>query len=670
VSRRKLMRPTVAAAAAVLGLTLPLAASCRSASAPPPVPPSPPAAPALVAEALVPAPSIRIGVSTESPRVSLGADSGLIVDAVTASGEHVRASLQRATFVAAAGEGAAVARLVETGVEVVFATVVPEKRDEGGFVEATPYRGVFEVRAASASALTVVNVLNLEDYLRGVVPNELSPSAFPELEALKAQAVAARTYALRNLGQFRARGYDICATPSCQVYRGRSTEHPLTDQAVAETQGIAITHAGALINALYTSTCGGHTEDGGNIFEGEPVPYLKGVACAPERGTWARIKTLAPRAALDTEDRVGLDVALLQALGVVVRAQPFDRAWLRGAATEADVRGWTARLLAALRRQGCESRVDPPLARRATFFQHVVGVACWEERARRLLGPADTDYLVQVEDAGALHSGERAAVAILLREGVLAAFEDNTLRPGNVISRGQALRLLARLALKVGPPELQGAEFLAFEADRLRVRLEESEAEYALDPSLRLVRTLGDNRAAASEVSIAPADRLRFVARAGRIVYLEVEQPTQGVASDRGSRYSSWELRLTPEQVSKGIGRYGSVGRVRDVLPRRIGVSGRVVDLAVVGSDGELRLSGLRVRWGLGLRENLFVVDRELAADGSVARFVFTGRGWGHGVGLCQVGAYGMARAGAKHAEILGHYYSGVQVGKLQPGGF
>lgn len=669
MSRRNRLRPTVAAAAAALGLTLPLAASCRSASVPPPALPSPPAASALVADALVPAPSIRIGVSTEARRVSLGADSGLIVDGVTPNGVRVRASVQRATFVAAAGDGAAVARLVETGAELAFATVVPEKRDEGAFADATPYRGVFEVRAASASALTLVNVLNLEDYLRGVVPNELSPAAFPELEALKAQAVAARTYALRNMGQFRSRGYDLCATPSCQVYRGRSTEHPLTDQAVAETEGIAISYAGGLINALYTSTCGGHTEDGGNIFEGEPVPYLKGVACAPERGTWARIKTLAPRAALDAEDRVGLDVALLQALGVVLRSQPFDAGWLRGAATEADVQGWTTRLLASLRRQGCESRVDPPLARRGSFFQHLVGVACWEERARRLLGPADTDYLVQVEDAAELHSGERAAAAILLREGVLAPFADNTLRPGTVISRGQALRLMARLALKVGPPELRGAEFLAFEGDRLRVRVEEAEEEYTLDPALRLVRTLGDNRAAASEVSIAPADRLRFVARAGRIVYLEVEQPTQGVASDRSSRYSSWELRLTPEQVAKGIGRYGSVGRVRDLVPRRIGVSGRVVELAVLGSEGDLLLSGLRVRWGLGLRENLFVVDRELTAEGAVARFVFTGRGWGHGVGLCQVGAYGMARAGAKHTEILGHYYSGVRLGKVQSGG-
>jgi stage II sporulation protein D len=94
-------------------------------------------------------------------------------------------------------------------------------------------------------------------------------------------------------------------------------------------------------------------------------------------------------------------------------------------------------------------------------------------------------------------------------------------------------------------------------------------------------------------------------------------------------------------------------------------VSGRVVELRVVGSDGELDLRGQRVRLGLGLRESLFVLHRESAPQGDVERFVFTGKGWGHGVGLCQVGASGMARAGAKFEDILKHYYTGVAVTSL-----
>jgi len=87
-----------------------------------------------------------------------------------------------------------------------------------------------------------------------------------------------------------------------------------------------------------------------------------------------------------------------------------------------------------------------------------------------------------------------------------------------------------------------------------------------------------------------------------------------------------------------------------------------VIEGTVVGSDGELTLRGLQVRWGLGLRENLFVVDRELDPAGHVRRFIFTGKGWGHGVGLCQVGAFGMAQSGATYDTILRHYYRGIQL--------
>ena len=75
-----------------------------------------------------------------------------------------------------------------------------------------PYRGRLEVFANTRGTLTVVNVVPLEEYVRGVVPNELSPGGYPALEALKAQAVAARTYAVSHLGQFQSQGFDLLPT--------------------------------------------------------------------------------------------------------------------------------------------------------------------------------------------------------------------------------------------------------------------------------------------------------------------------------------------------------------------------------------------------------------------------------------------------------------------------
>jgi stage II sporulation protein D len=737
------------------------AASCRTASTgtPPEVAPAPPRAEAAARKPgpsapdlgrLAPLPNLRVGILTDVPRVSLGADKGVVVFGQNPDGSFSgrRVEAARATFVAASpagsapaarpysvqvgsfadeagaravgakaettaglastvkpsadgarftarlgqfpsrdeaqrlatrlgregfpgsfvvqepGSGAgarAVIRFVETGDELAGATVVPAAEGESLSADASAYRGAVEVRAAEGGALTVINVVGLQDYLKGVVPNELSPQVFPELEALKAQAVAARTYALRNKGQFAAQGYDLCATATCQVYRGLSSEHPLSSRAVDDTRGQVATYKGVPINALYTSTCGGHTEDGANIFD-EGAPYLVGVDCAPERSSWADVRTSVPPRALGDDPDLTRSVALLAALGVTGPPR-YDGSYFRGTPTDSEIRAWGMGITAALKRQGCRGGPSASLSRRGAFFAHVVSAMCWEERAARLLSPGDEAYLLHVEDAAALAgSAERHAAALLVSEGALSPFPDNTLRPSAPVTRAQALVLMARALEKAGPPGLVSGRFERQGPEGFGVAVGEDKApqSHPLDPAARLFRNLDGVTAAASEVSLSPGDAVKLVLRDGRIAYLEVAQTRHGVAADRDSRYYRWEVRLTPDEVARGVARYGHVGLVRDLEPRKIGVSGRVVDLVVRGSEGDLLLHGLKVRWGLGLRENLFVIERERDPKGGVVSFVFTGKGWGHGVGLCQVGAFGMAKAGATFDTILKHYYSGI----------
>jgi len=135
------------------------------------------------------------------------------------------------------------------------------------------YRGALVI-SASGSAMTVVNALDLEDYVRGVVSGE-SPSAWP-VEALKAQAVAARTYAITT----RAGGgtFDQYADTRSQVYRGVAAETPNTDAAVSATAGQVVTLAGQPVTTYFFSTSGGETEDVENVFMGsDPKPWLKAV---------------------------------------------------------------------------------------------------------------------------------------------------------------------------------------------------------------------------------------------------------------------------------------------------------------------------------------------------------------------------------------------------------
>jgi len=145
------------------------------------------------------------------------------------------------------------------------------------------YRGALEVargRATAANRVNLVNVVELESYVPGVVVNE-SLASF-HLEALKAQATAARGYAVANLGRFARSGwpFDIVDSASSQVYRGVISEHPKARQASAQTLGLVSSHQGNIISALYSSSFGGHSESNEWIFN-SPASQLPGSNAEP-----------------------------------------------------------------------------------------------------------------------------------------------------------------------------------------------------------------------------------------------------------------------------------------------------------------------------------------------------------------------------------------------------
>jgi stage II sporulation protein D len=143
------------------------------------------------------------------------------------------------------------------------------------------YRGEIEIFATSAESLGVANVLTVESYLRGVVPLEIGRRRPEEIEAVKAQAVAARTYAVAASGS-RARGsFDVFATVEDQVYGGFDGEEPVSLQAIAETEGIVAEHDGDPIKAYFHSSCGGRTEARHEVWELPGLPYLKSVRDTP-----------------------------------------------------------------------------------------------------------------------------------------------------------------------------------------------------------------------------------------------------------------------------------------------------------------------------------------------------------------------------------------------------
>ncbi len=144
----------------------------------------------------------------------------------------------------------------------------------------TQYRGIAEVMRNASGTLAGINDVPMEEYLYGVVPRELGPTQYPEAEAQKAQAVAARTYAHSSLGKHWNNGYDVLATVQDQVYGGASAEHSVSTAAVNATAGIVATHNGAMISALFYATSGGKTSNVQDVFA-TSAPYLTTVWDAP-----------------------------------------------------------------------------------------------------------------------------------------------------------------------------------------------------------------------------------------------------------------------------------------------------------------------------------------------------------------------------------------------------
>ena len=136
------------------------------------------------------------------------------------------------------------------------------------------YYGLFEFRRFDGNNLSVCGVVDMQEYVKGVIPYEMSPS-WP-LEALKAQAVSARSYAVSNAGRHRGDGFDLCTSVHCQVYYGTAQASDISNQAVDETYGQYLMYGGQPCNTVYHSSDGGATEDSENVWT-NAVPYLRGV---------------------------------------------------------------------------------------------------------------------------------------------------------------------------------------------------------------------------------------------------------------------------------------------------------------------------------------------------------------------------------------------------------
>ncbi len=239
--------------------------------------PGGPAVPALPPDTVVSTSDVRIGLAVGASEVRVGGGGPLVItnpagvrmqDVIEGAAWRVRPAGPAMTL---AGPGGL------NGGRVDALVVTPLHPGQFVRIDGRDYRGEVSV-IPGPDGLTVINRLGLESYLAGVLSAEMGRRDPSEVQAMYAQAVISRTYAVRNLGKRRALGFDLYGTVSDQVYGGVGAETAQSWDAVRATRAEIVTWKGQPIDAFFYSTCGGRTESGAAVFQLAGDPYLKSVS--------------------------------------------------------------------------------------------------------------------------------------------------------------------------------------------------------------------------------------------------------------------------------------------------------------------------------------------------------------------------------------------------------
>ncbi len=222
-------------------------------------------------------PFVRVLLSESSNSITLKADASFAIECLALGNQQVFYSarpaligIERGRLMVENDRG----ETISSDLEEI--NIIPRGNNNRLHLGGKRYRGMMKL-APSGQTIKVVNVLYIEDYLRGVVPPEIGPRIDEELEAIKAQAIAARTYTMAHLKQYGEEPYDMKSSVADQVYEGADAEVKLVNRAIEETGGRVAMYQDDFITAYYHSTCGGMTDNIEAVWDKKELPYLKAV---------------------------------------------------------------------------------------------------------------------------------------------------------------------------------------------------------------------------------------------------------------------------------------------------------------------------------------------------------------------------------------------------------
>ena len=224
--------------------------------------------------------------------------------------------------------------------------------------------------------------------------------------------------------------------------------------------------------------------------------------------------------------------------------------------------------------------------------------------------------------------------------------------------------ILFRIVDRKNAFEWQQGVLVSWDGRTMKLLVNGLPKEFTLNPDTLIYQRVGDERIGLRQGSWIGGELIEFRAEGTSIPMLVYRINFANPAADRYSRLALWQVHKTKAELDAAF-RALNIGEFTDMQVLQRGASERPISTDVIGTTGRATVPALRLRTLLALRDSLMSYDIERNAAGTVVGATFFGRGWGHGVGMCQVGAYGMALDGATFDEILKKYYKGIELRKL-----
>jgi len=259
------------------------------------------------------------------------------------------------------------------------------------------------------------------------------------------------------------------------------------------------------------------------------------------------------------------------------------------------------------------------------------------------------------------------AAAFLIKFGFLPAEGIDRVDMNAAMPREELFGLLGSWIRKHGLISDATGKIVTIAGRDLTLKIDGKPTRFTLPANTPVFRKINDRYQEYRNAPVTIGDRATITSEGGKTpVALVINAYLDGASFDRSSSFASWTRSFRADDLVVSINKRNPIRQLQGIRPLTIDASQRIAELEVTAEEGRtFVLRGLPVRWSLNVPDNLFVYEKTQDADG-MDRYTFYGKGWGHGVGFCQVGAYGMATRGWTAQQILMHYYTGIEIGTMK----